>query len=223
MSISINTIPSEHHLFLITRPSLQTSALIHIISKSLPLNIQFYNIKENDNILFPSNSLILFDIMVSIPTINIAWQTIFQAQQNNIKLLLINIDETYHFQELHQWPNIAAIFYPHEEQNKMIRGINAVLQGECYLPQKIANALFCSNVKPYHNTSSDRLLTERELEIVAELTQGASNTDIARSLYISEHTVRTHLYNIFKKLYVKNRIQLVNWANKNLPRYEYVD
>ncbi|WP_252097463.1 LuxR C-terminal-related transcriptional regulator, partial [Escherichia coli] len=41
---------------------------------------------------------------------------------------------------------------------------------------------------------------------------------IARSLFISENTVKTHLYNLFKKIAVKNRTQAVSWANDNLRR-----
>jgi ATP/maltotriose-dependent transcriptional regulator MalT len=41
---------------------------------------------------------------------------------------------------------------------------------------------------------------------------GASNTEIADSLFVSEHTVKSHLYNVFKKLNVKNRLQAVSWA-----------
>ncbi|EPT9092536.1 LuxR C-terminal-related transcriptional regulator, partial [Citrobacter freundii] len=42
--------------------------------------------------------------------------------------------------------------------------------------------------------------------------------EIARSLFISENTVKTHLYNLFKKIAVKNRTQAVSWANDNLRR-----
>lgn len=40
--------------------------------------------------------------------------------------------------------------------------------------------------------------------------------DIARALFISENTVRTHLYNVFRKLSVKNRTRAVSWANEHL-------
>jgi DNA-binding CsgD family transcriptional regulator len=56
------------------------------------------------------------------------------------------------------------------------------------------------------------LLTAREQEIVRHLMTGASNTEIADSLFVSEHTVKSHLYNVFKKLNVKNRLQAVSWA-----------
>lgn len=47
---------------------------------------------------------------------------------------------------------------------------------------------------------------------------GASNIEIARLLFISENTVKTHLYNLFRKIAVKNRTQAVTWANENLRR-----
>ena len=55
-------------------------------------------------------------------------------------------------------------------------------------------------------------------EILNKLRIGASNIEIARSLFISENTVKTHLYNHFKKIAVKNRTQAVSWANDNLRR-----
>ncbi|EAB6064295.1 transcriptional regulator CsgD, partial [Salmonella enterica subsp. enterica] len=54
--------------------------------------------------------------------------------------------------------------------------------------------------------------------ILNKLRIGASNNEIARSLFISENTVKTHLYNLFKKIAVKNRTQAVSWANDNLRR-----
>jgi DNA-binding CsgD family transcriptional regulator len=45
---------------------------------------------------------------------------------------------------------------------------------------------------------------------------GATNEEIGDKLCISPHTVKTHLYNIFKKINVPNRIQATLWAAKNL-------
>lgn len=52
-------------------------------------------------------------------------------------------------------------------------------------------------------------LTQREQELVSLIYEGKSNADIASLLFISESTVKTHVYNIFRKLNIKNRIQLV--------------
>ena len=69
-----------------------------------------------------------------------------------------------------------------------------------------------------YNSTESALLTHREKEILNKLRIGASNNEIARSLFISENTVKTHLYNLFKKIAVKNRTQAVSWANDNLRR-----
>ncbi len=51
-------------------------------------------------------------------------------------------------------------------------------------------------------------LTRRELDIIHYLTRGLSDAEIGEKLYISRHTVHTHIKNIYKKLDVKSRIQL---------------
>ncbi|MFD1215640.1 response regulator transcription factor [Microbulbifer celer] len=56
------------------------------------------------------------------------------------------------------------------------------------------------------------LLTRREQEILAQLTTGEPNSSIASKLHLSEHTVKNHMYNIFRKIGVKNRVQASNWA-----------
>lgn len=60
------------------------------------------------------------------------------------------------------------------------------------------------------------LLTKREQEILAELTNGEPNSIIASRLHLSEHTVKNHMYNIFRKIGVKNRLQASNWAKLHL-------
>jgi DNA-binding CsgD family transcriptional regulator len=59
-------------------------------------------------------------------------------------------------------------------------------------------------------------LTRREREILDLIADGFSNQQIADELFISPHTVKTHLHNIFKKINVKRRLQAALWAAKNL-------
>jgi len=58
-------------------------------------------------------------------------------------------------------------------------------------------------------------LTQREIEIVSKILEGCTNKDIGKSLYIEESTVKRHVKNIFKKLRVKKRTELMAFAMKN--------
>jgi two-component system nitrate/nitrite response regulator NarL len=55
-------------------------------------------------------------------------------------------------------------------------------------------------------------LTARELEIIAAVVAGYTNKDIAQRFSISEHTVKNHLTNIFDKLGLSNRLELLLYA-----------
>lgn len=52
-------------------------------------------------------------------------------------------------------------------------------------------------------------LTKREIEILREVYDGKTNTQIAEDLFISESTVKAHIYNIFRKMNVKSRVEAV--------------
>lgn len=54
----------------------------------------------------------------------------------------------------------------------------------------------------------ERALTKREEDIVALVAKGYTNQEIARKLYLSEHTVKNHLFRIFDKLNVSSRVEV---------------
>ena len=58
-------------------------------------------------------------------------------------------------------------------------------------------------------------ITGREQEIIRLLLEGCHNREIAKKLYISESTVKTHIKSIYRKLEIKNRVQLVNFVKNN--------
>ncbi len=53
-------------------------------------------------------------------------------------------------------------------------------------------------------------ITDRERDIIRELLTGATVSELAGRLYISEHTAKTHVKNIYQKLGVRNRVELLN-------------
>lgn len=58
-------------------------------------------------------------------------------------------------------------------------------------------------------------LSKRQKQLVVMLDEGLSNRDIAHSLGISEHTVKVHLWRLFRRLGVKSRTQTIHFARAN--------
>ena len=65
------------------------------------------------------------------------------------------------------------------------------------------------------NAIIDHQLSDREMEILREVVKGYNHHEIADKLFISPNTVRTHVNNIYKKLHLNSRSQVMNLAYKN--------
>jgi len=110
---------------------------------------------------------------------------------------------------------VKGFFYQGEHFPHLAKGVQAVLKGECWVSRKIMADLITKN---NHKAEKARqnVLSRREADILGLIAEGASNDEIADKLCISKHTVKTHLYNIFKKINVKSRFQAALWAAKHL-------
>lgn len=53
-------------------------------------------------------------------------------------------------------------------------------------------------------------ISQREKEVIQLIVEGKTNKEIDQELFISSHTVKNHIYNIYQKLHVKNRFQLIS-------------
>lgn len=68
---------------------------------------------------------------------------------------------------------------------------------------------------PQNKTTKENVpLSTREMEVLQLVAKGLSNKEISKTLFISEHTVKSHLKNILSKLHLDNRVQLTNYAFK---------
>lgn len=82
--------------------------------------------------------------------------------------------------------------------------IRVVHEGDSYLPPRAASLVVAELSAPRRPTTT---LTKRELEVLRLIAAGQSNKQIARSLAISEPTVKFHITSIFNKLGADNRAQ----------------
>ena len=70
---------------------------------------------------------------------------------------------------------------------------------------------FSSNINPENIESlvSEYNVSNREREILEHILRGYSNKEIQHRLFLSAHTVKNHNYNLYKKLGVRNRVELM--------------
>jgi DNA-binding NarL/FixJ family response regulator len=135
---------------------------------------------------------------------------------NDPVLALYNCHRNHPNENLMSWPGIRGIFHTESRQQELVHGIAGILGGHYWIPRDLlAQHLELTRMRPERRRDAAIGLTPRETEILVLLSRGITNQDIADGLDLSCHTVKTHIYNLFKKVSVSNRVQLVNWARMN--------
>jgi DNA-binding NarL/FixJ family response regulator len=99
---------------------------------------------------------------------------------------------------------------------QLVNGIRVVAEGEALLAPSITRRLieeFAQNA-PVDHTPPKELeeLTPRELEVFKLIARGMSNAEIAKELFVSETTVKTHVARVLMKLHLRDRVQAVVYA-----------
>ncbi|MEB3228161.1 MAG: response regulator transcription factor [Synechocystis sp.] len=91
----------------------------------------------------------------------------------------------------------------------LIKAINAAKDGATYLDPQIARVVV-ENLKPAQEIDQETniaSLSEREVDVLKLIVQGKSNQEIAKDLYLSTNTIKTHVRGIMNKLSVDDRVQ----------------
>ena len=113
---------------------------------------------------------------------------------------------------------VQGIFYNNDPLPLIAKGICAVLQGDLWYSRKALTQCLVGP-KSFADSSTHPAasrLTFREKEILACIASGYSSQVMADEFSISLHTVKTHIYNLYRKINVNNRLQASLWATKYL-------
>lgn len=162
--------------------------------------------------------LILMDI--EMPVMNgIDTTEKIKQQYPHIKIVMITIydDDDYIFNAIKAGAD--GYILKETKADKIYEAISDTLNGGAIMSPSIA----LKTLQFLKNTGSPKLvnnmekiaLSERETEILEQLSNGSSNKIIATNLFISPFTVKRHIENIYQKLQVCNRIELLQKARKN--------
>ncbi len=104
--------------------------------------------------------------------------------------------------------------------NDLLSGIRAVASGDAVVAPSVTRRLLDTYAHRLLLDSEDELnpephlepLTPREREVLMQVAQGLSNSEIAAALHLTEATVKTHVGRILAKLRMRDRVQLVVFA-----------
>ncbi|MGK0408328.1 MAG: DNA-binding NarL/FixJ family response regulator [Shewanella psychromarinicola] len=215
-------------LVLVTKLTIQSRAFADLLKTSLDCETGFIsNEMELENLDRALNPLLLVDV-ANLPNIDDrCWQIQFDTNLSQVHIVLLNTSKKFDKQDLLDWPNCCGIFPQSSSLVLLLQGMRKILAGEYWLPR----TMMCQLLQHYrkediHPEQPMVSLTRRECDVLRLVTECKSNIDIANALFVSEHTVKSHLYKVFKKTEVKNRTQAANWAKDNpsafkqLQRYD---
>jgi LuxR family transcriptional regulator, positive regulator of biofilm formation len=140
-----------------------------------------------------------------------------EIRQGRCHPILFNIEENQGIEKKAIYCGIRGAFYNNEPKDNIIKGLSAVLNGELWFPRKvISDYILTERNKCIEDDCVFFKITLRERQVLIELSKGASNQEIAENLFISMHTVKTHIYNCYRKIGVSNRMQATAWTLRNL-------
>ena len=133
------------------------------------------------------------------------------ATDNGARILILttfDLDE-YVYEALRS--GASGFVLKDDPPEQLLAAIRVVAGGEALLSPAITKRVikqFTRLPRPEPPRQLDEL-TERELEVFRLIARGLSNSEIARELYISDTTVKTHITHILMKLNLRDRVQAV--------------
>ncbi|EPN5003731.1 LuxR C-terminal-related transcriptional regulator [Vibrio parahaemolyticus] len=215
----MNTNTTNNTVLLFTFNNIQGRGLQTAIEQNLEKTVL---LTRGADVNFPSTRDEHYVAIVdsSLPELPEVKQTLSELEHVDATVL-VNAEPNLRIESLLTWSNLKGLFYFEDDFDKVMMGLKGILNGENWLSRDILNQLISyllslNNTVGELETKLEMELTRRELQVLSALCQGGSNLDIADSLFVSEHTVKSHLYSIFRKLEVKNRMQAITWAKRNL-------
>lgn len=118
---------------------------------------------------------------------------------------------------------VSGIFLKTRSFELLLKAIDRVLAGELWFERTLLKSIVDTADKntptqpPTDTLTNNKLdcLSKRELQIAELVAQGLNTNSIAKTLAISEKTVRNHIYSIYGKLEVRDRLELARFASRS--------
>lgn len=207
-------------VYVVGSQHLQNALLTEFLDKeSIPaIAVKAVARVDEDQLSRAEQNLFLVDIH-SVDVNDVITQLLDTDQRLHCEILIgvFNVDDEDALTRLAGLPMVNGGFLHDCPQGLLTKGIKAMFEGELWFPRKVLQQYLVKS-RAFNKTfaRNEVNLTDREIEVLKVMATGAKNSEIATALNLSPHTIKTHIYNIFKKINASNRLQAVNWAQENL-------
>ncbi|HIF9116212.1 helix-turn-helix transcriptional regulator [Photobacterium damselae] len=203
----------KFNLLLIGLKTMNTELIINQINNNRLNNISFRNI-STFNYDFKTSSYDLIIIDHHAISINENINKLLESKDSETPILIFNIDTDITTDTLLSWPKVKGILSKDSPIEHLIKSIAVVIEHGLWLPRQTLEQMldYYRNHKPSNDTRllpTQPLLTRREKQILGLLTEGKTNIEIAETLFVAETTVKSHIYNLYKKIDVKCRKEAI--------------
>lgn len=128
-----------------------------------------------------------------------------------IKILVLSMHNESHLVKEILKEGIDGYVLKKDSKDELIDALYSVKKGKLFVSNEINSML----VRNLHQPDEQKLLTEREREILKLIAKEFTNKMIAEELFISERTVETHRKNIFRKTKTNSLVGLIKFAYAN--------
>lgn len=151
--------------------------------------------------------LILMDIRTSMHANGLDAAERIKKKFPSIKIIIVTSMPEYSYLERAREIGVDSFWYKEVTEEPFYELMDRTMAGEHVFPDG-------TPVITLGQARSDEF-TERELEVLKQLTTGAGNSVIAEKLFISEHTVKTHIQHLLEKTGYNNRTELAVKARES--------
>lgn len=127
------------------------------------------------------------------------------------KIIVLSLHDEAHFVRNIMKQRVQGYILKNDASSELVEAVHRVLAGKTFFSSKISQVI----VEQINTSDSEKLLTEREIEIVKLIAGEFSNKQIAEKLFISERTVESHRKNIFRKTETNSIVGLIKFAYAN--------
>jgi DNA-binding NarL/FixJ family response regulator len=170
---------------------------------------------------YKNSSVNIFVVEFELPGFEVSKIKNLINKNSHIKLMVL-LNKDYEDEILVKIIRAGASGYilKGSDSNHLRKAVKGVCANELWVERRILSRVV-KDVINENKADTEKVdntiveLTEAESKIVKLVLQGLSNRKIADHLYLSEKTVKFHLYKTFKKLKVKNRSELILYCFKN--------